>query len=211
MVVMWQRRVAAHHHAWFVLRKSGDWVQVSCLEWNTYTVKEWTVKPLHWILCARALRILLAFSQPVNCVFWPIETLNWLVAASKLHKHRGMLHCWVALLSIRYTMVLASWEICHRCAKVLLAAEHKIQLAYYLRNTDWFQRCSEFGFFDEPIIILFTIFLLISVKEWYNCQLLIFSSDDIVCWSKFPNFDLQVGCQKLSAMLNLRLIEYWKI
>ena len=52
----------------------------------------------------------------------------------------------------------SSWEICHRCAKVLLAAEHKMQLAYYLRNTDWFQRCSEFGFFDEPVIILFTIF-----------------------------------------------------
>ena len=51
-----------------------------------------------------------------------------------------------------------SWEICHRCAKILLAAEHKMQLAYYLRNTVWFQRCSEFGFFDEPFIILFTIF-----------------------------------------------------
>ena len=36
-----------------------------------------------------ALRMLLAFSQPVNCIFWPIITLNWLVAASKLHKHTG--------------------------------------------------------------------------------------------------------------------------
>ena len=35
-----------------------------------------------------ALRTLLAFSQPVNCIFWPIRMLNWLVAASKLHKHR---------------------------------------------------------------------------------------------------------------------------
>ena len=34
-----------------------------------------------------ALRTLLAFSQPVNCIFWPIGMLNWLVAASKLHKH----------------------------------------------------------------------------------------------------------------------------
>ena len=25
----------------------------------------------------------------VNCIFWSIETLNWLVAVSKLHKHRG--------------------------------------------------------------------------------------------------------------------------
>ena len=51
-----------------------------------------------------------------------------------------------------------SWEICQRCANILLAAEHKMQLAYYLRNTDWFRRRSEFGFFDEPFIILFTIF-----------------------------------------------------
>ena len=35
-----------------------------------------------------ALRTLLAFSQPVNCIFWPIGMLNWLAAASKLHKHR---------------------------------------------------------------------------------------------------------------------------
>ena len=35
-----------------------------------------------------ALRTLLAFSQPVNCIFSPIGMLNWLVAASKLHKHR---------------------------------------------------------------------------------------------------------------------------
>ena len=35
-----------------------------------------------------ALRTLLAFSQPVNCIFWPMGMLNWLVAASKLHKHR---------------------------------------------------------------------------------------------------------------------------
>ena len=35
-----------------------------------------------------ALRTLLAFSQPVNSIFWPIGMLNWLVAASKLHKHR---------------------------------------------------------------------------------------------------------------------------
>ena len=33
-------------------------------------------------------------------------------------------------------------------------------------------------------------FLLISVKDWYSCQLLIFSSDDIVCGSKFSNIDM---------------------
>ena len=36
----------------------------------------------------------LVFSQPVNCIFWPIITLNCLVAASKLHKHTAQ----VALL-----------------------------------------------------------------------------------------------------------------
>ena len=35
------------------------------------------------------LRMLLAFSQPVNCIFWPIKTQNWLAAASKLHSHWG--------------------------------------------------------------------------------------------------------------------------
>ena len=35
-----------------------------------------------------ALRMLLAFFQPVSCIFRPIKTLNWLVAACKLHKHR---------------------------------------------------------------------------------------------------------------------------
>ena len=29
--------------------------------------------------------------------------------------------------------------------------------------------------------------------------------------ANFPNFDMRVGCQKLSAMLYLRLIEYRKI
>ena len=32
-----------------------------------------------------ALRTLLALSQPVNCIFWPIETMNWLVAAIGEH------------------------------------------------------------------------------------------------------------------------------
>ena len=53
---------------------------------------EWKV----WILisCVAARCILgrpsfLLCSQPINCIFRPIKTLNWLVAASKLHKHRG--------------------------------------------------------------------------------------------------------------------------
>ena len=64
------------------------------------------------------------------------------------------------MLSVKNRLAgfLNSWEICQRCAKILLAAEHKMQLAYCLRNTDWFQRCSEFGLCDEPFIILFTIF-----------------------------------------------------
>ena len=67
-------------------------------------------------------------------------------------------HCLILAMRMLENNVDNSCEICQRCAKILLAAEHKIQLAYYLRNTDWFQRCSEFGFFDEPVIILFTIF-----------------------------------------------------
>ena len=34
-------------------------------------------------------RMSLPFAQPVNCIFWPIKTLYWLVGASKLHKDRG--------------------------------------------------------------------------------------------------------------------------
>ena len=33
-----------------------------------------------------ALRIALPLWQPVNYMFWSMRTLNWLVAASKLHK-----------------------------------------------------------------------------------------------------------------------------
>ena len=42
-----------------------------------------------------ALRMLLAFlSKSIAFSGHAIKTLNWLVAASKLHKHRrGMLHC----------------------------------------------------------------------------------------------------------------------
>ena len=53
-----------------------------------------------------ALRMLLAFSKPVNCIFWLIRTLNWLATASKLHKHRGTCttewpYCPLALLWFR--------------------------------------------------------------------------------------------------------------
>ena len=44
--------------------------------------------------------MLLTFSQPVNCMFWPIETLNWRVAASKVHKHRGA--CYTAEMLWRH-------------------------------------------------------------------------------------------------------------
>ena len=58
-----------------------------------------------------ALRTLLAFSQPVNCIFWPIGMLNWLVAASKLHKHRET--CCTAewpFSVISYSMTMCSFE-----------------------------------------------------------------------------------------------------
>ena len=71
----------------------------------------------------------------------------------------------IGLIHYRLATSSTEREICLRCAKILLAAEHNMQLAYYLQNTDWFQRCSEIGFFDELVIILFTFFLLISVKD----------------------------------------------
>ena len=106
-------------------------------------------------------------------------------------------------MGIPHLQWLNSWEICHRCAKILLAAEHKMQLLLFAKYRlvsevlgIWFLRRASYNFVHN--------FLLISVKvkDWYSCQLFIFSSDDIVCWSKFPNFDMRVGCQKLSAMLN---------
>ena len=36
-----------------------------------------------------ALRMLLAFFQPVNCIVWPIKALKRLVAVSKLYKYWG--------------------------------------------------------------------------------------------------------------------------
>ena len=36
-----------------------------------------------------ALRISLPLRQPVNCIFWPIRTLNWLMAAIELHNNRA--------------------------------------------------------------------------------------------------------------------------
>ena len=36
-----------------------------------------------------ALRTSLTLCQPVNCIFYPIKTLKWLVAASKLHNVRA--------------------------------------------------------------------------------------------------------------------------
>ena len=59
-----------------------------------------------------ALRTLLAFSQPVNCIFWPIGMLNWLVAASKLHKHR-VTCCtaeWPFYVFLFYGNVGSTWE-----------------------------------------------------------------------------------------------------
>ena len=54
-----------------------------------------------------ALRTLLAFSQPVNCIFWPIGMLNWLVAASKLHKHR------VTCCTAEWPFYVFLFYVCH--------------------------------------------------------------------------------------------------
>ena len=128
-----------------------------------------------------------------------------------LQRSRRALPPDIVKLSVKY-MYGNSWEICHRCAKILLArgwTQNAISILFakYRLVSEvlriWFLRQTSYNFVHN--------FLLTSVKDWYSCQLLIFSSDDIVCWSKFSNFDMWVGCQKLSAMLNLRLIAYWKI
>ena len=36
-----------------------------------------------------ALRMLLTKSQPLNCIFWSMRTLDWLFAASRLHNDRA--------------------------------------------------------------------------------------------------------------------------
>ncbi len=53
------------------------------------------------VLTHVALRMLIMLVLAVNCIFWPIETLNWLfrhyyILASKLHKNMGT--CYTAEL-----------------------------------------------------------------------------------------------------------------
>ena len=70
-----------------------------------------------------ALRTLLAFSQPVNCIFSPIGVLNWLVAASKLHKHRETcctaewpFYSFLILWSCHFlTLEICLDKVCHKC------------------------------------------------------------------------------------------------
>ena len=57
--------------------------------------------------------MLLAFSQPVNCIFWPIITLNWLLTASKLHKLRG-------------TCYTAEWPYWSLYCDVIVLAGHRV-------------------------------------------------------------------------------------
>ena len=57
-----------------------------------------------------ALGAFFAFSQPVNCIFWPMKVLNWLVAESKLHRHwetcctAGWPYCAFAILCHKPTV-----------------------------------------------------------------------------------------------------------
>ena len=61
--------------------------------------------------------MLLALSQPVNCILWPIKTQNWLVEASKMHKH-GRTGC------------TAEWPYCP-FATLCLGGTFIFQGAYY--------------------------------------------------------------------------------
>ena len=75
-----------------------------------------------------ALRTLLAFSQPVNCIFWPIGMLNWLVAASKLHKHRET--CCTAEWPFYSFLILCTHvKICDK--------NHSSQQNDHRRNQQW--------------------------------------------------------------------------
>ena len=66
-----------------------------------------------------ALRTLLAFSQPVNCIFWPIGMLNWLVAASKLHKYRE-------------TCCTAEWPLFISYSMLMFITHHRISGAVHM-------------------------------------------------------------------------------
>ena len=90
------------------------------------------------------LRTLLAFPQPVNCIFWPIETLNWLVATSKLHKHRG-------------TCCIAEWPC---CPFAILC----------LRSTDWptWSERLVIRNFNQPGVVFTQSSTLISYTPEYN-------------------------------------------
>ena len=62
-------------------------------DWHSHTTGNRQLKFVHSIeVCVSthiALRISLPSCQPVNCIFWRKRTLNWLVAASKLHNDRA--------------------------------------------------------------------------------------------------------------------------
>ena len=72
--------------------------------------------------------MLLALSEPVNCIFWPIKALNLLVAASKLYKHR-------------LTCSTVEWAYCQF---VILWPDDR------LNSLEWAFRIS---LFDQPIFL----------------------------------------------------------
>ena len=73
----------------YISKHSFIYCSIFCT--NYYLISQYGNKQLGYSfeVCVSAhvaLRVLLAFSQPVNCIFRPIKMLNWLVVASKLHK-----------------------------------------------------------------------------------------------------------------------------
>ena len=86
--------------------------------------------------------MLLAFSQPVNCVFWTIETLNWLVAASKLHKHRGTCYtaewpyCPFAILCPNYKEKTLMWYQNYEVKDVTLSTRRQMVFENRMYITD---------------------------------------------------------------------------
>ena len=62
--------------------KHASWARF----WHNIGMNSRAMQLKFWCPRISHIRISLSLWQPVNCIFWPMRRLNWLVAASKLHK-----------------------------------------------------------------------------------------------------------------------------
>ena len=77
---------------------------------------------------------------PVNCIFWPMETLDWLFrhysGQSIAYKLGDMWHCWVVLLFLPYTVCytqFCQYQIVQYCwqPQYELRGQHNIAQSFY--------------------------------------------------------------------------------